>query len=353
MDMGTHNQRRSSFLMTSGVAVIWLILALFACEKPKVDTKIAFYYWKTDFLCTPETRDYLDNQGAQKVYLRLFDLAIDGQDVAPNAIIKFQDALPSDLEIVPVIYITNSVWKRQGGTTDTVLADSTLALLEQLRGLGAATSPWQEVQFDCDWTRQTRERYFSFLRLMSSKLAKNCAVSATIRLHQYREPVATGIPPVQRGMLMLYQSGDIDDPTAENTILTTSDAQKWLKNAKPYPIPLDVAIPAYRWTLVYRMSQLQHIINDLDPAKLATDTSLFYQVMPNRYFCQRNAYFEGYYMHEGDFIRFETVDTATVRQVYQEFCAKNEALPATCAVYHLDTFAMQTDWRAVVEPTTR
>ena len=81
-----------------------------------------------------------------------------------------------------------------------------------------------EVQFDCDWTQITKNNFFYFLSYFKKQLANRISmttpdplrdlqtepvVSATIRLHQLKFPEKTGVPPVDKGMLMFYNTGNL------------------------------------------------------------------------------------------------------------------------------------------------
>jgi hypothetical protein len=60
---------------------------------------------------------------------------------------------------------------------------------------------------------------------------------------------------------MLYNTGDIDTPDETNSIFKPEDAKKYLKGAPAsYPLPLDVALPAFSWTLVFRDGELWKIL---------------------------------------------------------------------------------------------
>ena len=64
----------------------------------------------------------------------------------------------------------------------------------------------KEIQIDCDWTASTQEAYFEFLHYLKEKAKdKQIQLSATIRLHQ----LSMTPPPVDRGILMMYNTGDV------------------------------------------------------------------------------------------------------------------------------------------------
>jgi hypothetical protein len=108
----------------------------------------------------------------------------------------------------------------------------------------------KECQMDCDWTESSKENYFHFLSSLKSNLDSSMALSATIRLYQYKYSDKTGIPPVDRGMLMLYNFNSPKVYDGNNAIFEKSEAEKYL-GKKSYDLPLDFAIAHYQWNVLY------------------------------------------------------------------------------------------------------
>lgn len=51
---------------------------------------------------------------------------------------------------------------------------------------------------------------------------------------------------------MCYNISDIKNPGTENSIFTEGEARKYFTNINKYPLPLDIALPAFSWAVVYR-----------------------------------------------------------------------------------------------------
>ena len=66
-------------------------------------------------------------------------------------------------------------------------------------------------------------------------------LSATIRLHQLKFIGESGIPPVDKGLLMCYNMGDLHRLRISNSILETAELKKYIKQLSVYPLKLDVA----------------------------------------------------------------------------------------------------------------
>ena len=82
---------------------------------------------------------------------------------------------------------------------------------------------------DCDWTASSREGYFRALRELSDSLHRRGeSLHATLRLHQYRSPRATGIPPADRLTLMAYNMGPVTAAPGRLSVLDLPELRRWL-----------------------------------------------------------------------------------------------------------------------------
>ena len=107
----------------------------------------------------------------------------------------------------------------------------------------------KEIQIDCDWTMRTRKVYYDFLkRLVDRAKEKDVKISTTIRLHQLTQPV----PPVERGVLMMYNTGDVRQWEGTNPILDMKDAGPYMRHLKKYDLPLSTAYPVFAWQVLFR-----------------------------------------------------------------------------------------------------
>ena len=101
----------------------------------------------------------------------------------------------------------------------------------------------KEIQIDCDWTDSTRNRFFRFTRTLGKLAhAEHSLISATIRLHQIKYFERTGIPPVDRGVLMFYNMGKLAAASERSSIFNTEDAEKYTSRLSQYPLPMDLIV---------------------------------------------------------------------------------------------------------------
>lgn len=325
---------------------------------PKQTTK-AFYYWKSVFSLSDYEKKALTQNGINKLYIRFFDVDWDpvSKQAVPKAVVYFKENPP--VAFVPTVFITNrtleklswggieelakkiqqKIWQihRQQSQADVPRIDNSAKFSRK-------TLHIHELQIDCDWTLQTKTKYFELLNQLSKRLDENhnhfgyeVSLSATIRLHQIKFYRTTGVPPVARGMLMYYNMGDWKNPRTENSILDLTTASRYADYISDYPLPLDVVLPLFRWAIFYRNGRPLKIINHLSHTDFQ-DNSLFKKASEtNQYIALTNTHLWGISVRRGDRFRVEesTVNHLSIsaRTLAQEI--QNTKL--TFALYHLDS----------------
>lgn len=313
---------------TKGIGLF--VLCLFACQPVPRKLTPAFYHWQTQLALSPEETDFLDQLGCGRLYVKFLDIAKADGEISPYALLEVIDTAGlQGRTVIPCVFIANSVFQDIDSEKTEWLAQKTATALNSA-GRQFTPAVFPEVQFDCDWTASTRDAFFVYLKKMRAQLPAGIRISATIRLHQYKFPQQTGVPPADRGMLMLYNTGDIDDPEESNSIFKPADADIYLQGAPPrYPLPLDVALPVFSWSLVYRDGELWKIIPDAG----ANRDTVFY--------VERSTFLGGHYLRPGDLVRVETVDSALLQQAAVQAAGLPLAPDAAVAFFHLDSSAVR------------
>ncbi|NJO86844.1 MAG: hypothetical protein HC821_01970 [Lewinella sp.] len=204
---------------------------------------VGFYHWQQEWDTASAQHCLLQAYPQSPLYLKVFDVVWANSRPEPRAQISLvAKSLPASL--VAVVFITNEVFTSARAQQRETLANE---LLEELK-LRLQAHPYQELQIDCDWTTSSRAAYFDFLRQLKARLPVATALTATVRLHQFRRPAEQGLPPVDRGLLMAYNLGDLNQWESKNTILDTLISAQYLQPQPiAYPLPLDVALPYYEW----------------------------------------------------------------------------------------------------------
>lgn len=242
------------------VVMALLAVSLLSCGGRRGNRAVrSVYYWSTTLRIDSVKQQFMLRHNVSRMYLRYFDVVYgdDGMPV-PNATLRFLTPVPKDVEVVPVVYIVNSCM----AAADTSLAYKIYRRVRQMNetnGIGGV----KEIQIDCDWTMRTRSVYFSFLRQLRSMAgADGIKLSATIRLHQLSQPA----PPVDRGVLMMYNTGDFTDLACRKPILDMNDAAPYMPRLAGYGLPLAAAYPLYSWRILFRRGRyvgIMHADDDL------------------------------------------------------------------------------------------
>ncbi|MEH6304851.1 hypothetical protein RYH73_04300 [Olivibacter sp. CPCC 100613] len=256
-----------------------LFLLLFASCQYERTIQPAFYYWKTQYQRREREQATLNKLDTKQLFVRIMDVDLDetGLKAIPVSPIVFKNKLPDSIDVVPVVYIVNNVLKQQSEQALTMLANRILSFTEAKVKQGGKNK-FTELQIDCDWTQTTRETYFSLLKKIKALTShKTIILSATLRLHQIKNRHSSGIPPVDKVLLMCYNMGNLRKYGTQNSILDEKEMAIYLKDFLPhYPLPVDIALPLFSWSVVFRDQQYVGISKHLDSQSL-TDTNLFYR----------------------------------------------------------------------------
>ena len=214
----------------------------------------AVYYWRTDLRLDSTERAFLKQYNINKVYCRYFDVVMNEGEPKPNATITFSDTLPEGVEIVPTIYITEDcMHERHEGLAEKII--SRIIQMNETNGISGV----KEIQIDCDYTSNSRKTYYDFLEEIShySLFTLHFSLlSTTIRLHQLAMPA----PPVDYGVLMIYNTGDPRKFEERNPILDIRDVMPYVKRLDDYPLPLAAAYPVYQWVRNIYGVRIEHTV---------------------------------------------------------------------------------------------
>lgn len=294
-------------------------------NKPK---EIAFYYWQQEFKLDEQQKDILKYNKVQRIYTKFFDVSLNESTgvVNPVAKIDFKET-SKNVEIIPCVFIENRVFSK-GEHPD--LAKKVYELVQALAKKYELKI--DEIQLDCDWSQTTKKRYFNFLKQIK-KIAKNKElITSTIRLHQFKYPEKTGVPPVSKGLLMCYNMDDIMDIDTKNSIISSATLKSYVDGVKKYPIHLDLALPIYQWGLIYRLGKLVEIVNEIQYDSL--DMNLFQSIGNNQYKADTSFYFNKTYFCDGDILRIEKSNATELKKCARVLAKSNQQFERIL-FYHL------------------
>ncbi len=292
-----------------------------ACNKKQAIPE-AMYFWKTNLSFTDDDKAFLKEHAVKKLYVRYCDVGLRDEQAVPIAPIEIDTLSTRGLAIVPVIYIKNEVFEdiatvQRFGSTET-LSENVAKYIEQINKYYHLTV--SEVQFDCDWTLNTKEYYFNFLKLFKEQNPE-FRLSATIRLHQVKYKDDTGVPPVDYGVLMYYNMDKIT-ATGANSIYNRATAKRYISSLKSYPLQLNIALPMFSWGVHSVRGEVVNLVSGLTSAEIKTLKGVVATDIPNVYEVKTQTYYKGRLWQAGDRIKIEEVTDAE-RQEMQEDLLKN------------------------------
>ncbi len=284
---------------------LFFTLLLVGCS-PAPKHEISFYYWKQDFNLNQSQKAILEFNQVKKLYVKFFDVTWDSRENKAKPISKIDFKIPvGKFNIIPCIFIENQVFK-QNNSADIALK------VYGLVGKIAESNKLQlnEIQIDCDWTDATQKAYFSFLTQLKKISQNKQIITSTLRLHQFKYPKKTGVPPVEKAVLMCYNMGKIDNQKTDNSIISEAELKKYIFEIDPYPLPLDLALPSYHWGLIYRLGKLTLIVNDIDRNQLKSFA--FTKLSENKFRADSNFYYDNTYFCKNDILRIEESAPSTL-----------------------------------------
>ena len=305
--------------------VVILVLLLVACSTKTEPVNISFYFWRTNFSLSATEETYLKELNVQKLYIRYFDVALQNNTAIPVAPIVFTNK-PTNYKVVPVVYIKNEVFLKPLATDS--LAQNVYNYIQQINKTAGVTV--DEIQFDCDWSLQSKEHYFAFIEDFKKRHAH---LSATIRLHQIKYPEKTGVPKVNLGTLMYYNMGVIG-ANNDNSIYTQTIAHKYIRGLQNYKLPLNIALPIFSWGVHIRNNQVVNLIGGLQEQDFTTD--VFEKISDNRYKVLNDIVYKGRFLAKNDEVKLEAVTTSQLKEMMTDIKKNSPNKPSEIIFYDLN-----------------
>ncbi|MDE6299801.1 MAG: hypothetical protein K2M10_09190 [Muribaculaceae bacterium] len=302
----------------------------------------AVYYWKTVLDIDSTDLAFIRRHDIGRIYLRMFDVVEADypypadERVIPNATVRIpdpqfnllQDSL-KEIEFVPTVYVTldalMAMWAREGELAANIVRRvSNMVRYNSLPNVA-------ELQLDCDWTESSEDDFFNLCDSVKKYIAAdslNWKLSATIRLHQ----LAHNPPPVDKGVLMVYNTGSFNNQDTHNSIIDLSDVKPYLRNLAYYPLHLDIAYPTYSWQLLFRDRKFVGLINGLP-----LDNDTLFSRKGNLYAVKKDFTLNNIRLLAGDVVRAEESspqEVITTKNMIERLFKDH---PHSNIIYHLDS----------------
>lgn len=221
----------------------------------------AIYYWRTTYMISDYEYDFMKKHDVRRMYLRMFDVVKGKNMPEPNATVKIIDKPKEGIEIIPTVFITVDAMK-QAAKADDGISMLAKKLVKRIKAMCSwhEIENWHEIQLDCDWTTNTQKPFYQLCAKVKKELGKERLLSSTIRLHQLtQEP-----PPVDYGVLMIYNTDDFSNISTQNSILNNYTVEAYLCKKLKCKLPLDIALPTFQWDIVFRGEKFVRIVRQYE-----------------------------------------------------------------------------------------
>lgn len=317
------------------LAIVLGLMMTQSCQRQNANSNEgnAVYYWKTTFRLNDYEREFLDKHQVTKMYVKFFDVVDKWEGVVPVGTLIFMDSMPQNVEIVPTVFITSDAIKRYKSFSKKMF-DRVVAMAE------ANDVDFHEIQIDCDWTEESKDAYFAFMKEFRSLLKEHdIRLSTTIRLFQ----LPYEVPAADYGVLMCYNTGELTDWSATNSILDPEVVKTYMPSLKGYKLPLSLAFPQFSWDVTFNKGE--NMLNISYQKIDLSDKSRFKKIGDNKYevidenmivIDDEDYYYSGSYW-KIHYIRHEEVDINTILKV-KDMVLENMAKKSTqVVIYQLDS----------------
>ena len=315
------------------LSLLLLLSLCFSCSEPSEPAQRAFYYWRSRLHWQAEDTRYFAAEKIPRLYVRFFDVGWQQTEAMPIAPVEWSDSLPNNLDVVPVVFITNETMTR---LKDSLVNDLGQKIATKIKNMAARNGldSLREVQIDCDWNGSTKDKYFNLLKKIKAEIPA-VQLSATIRLHQVKFFKKTGIPPVDKGLLMCYNMGTPKKFETTNSVLDLDIVKSYTKSLENYPLKLDVALPLFSWGVVFRNKKFVVLLNNLRHKDMAGNEGIQHMAT-NYYTITEEMQLMGTELYPGDVVRVEEVSPELCRETAEQIKKNLKQNAGYISLFHYD-----------------
>lgn len=307
------------------------ILFMTGCSKTDINNDHGFYYWRSKLNLTKNEQQLLNNSKASNLYTRFFDVVKQDNQFLEVGVISIDKDFSINKKIVPVIFITNETWFDIKANEIEFLANKINDHINKIKA-NHKLNLANEIQIDSDWTTSTKDDYFKFMQTLKMVSKKN--VTCTLRLHQVKDKLQTGIPPVEKMYLMCYATSSPLKNQQQNSILDVKTLKSYLKHIDDYPVKLDVGLPIYSWGIVTNHVGKKKLINAVTAEELMQNKN-FRKINEHNFEVLKDDFYFGMYLNKGFKIKVEEIPEKGILESINFINEKLDYKPLLI-YYHLD-----------------
>ena len=333
------------------LAPFWLFV-LSSCSNSKPET--GFYFWKTVFQLDTVEHRALKEVAAKSIYTRIMDIDFDpsGVQAVPVSPITFSQPVPKEQVLIPVVFINQRIFSEMDSLEIRALANKIVPFVSA-KIKQAGKEEFNELQLDCDWTQSSRDKFFYLLKYIQELPAlKGIVVSSTLRLHQVKNTVTSGIPPVKKVTLMCYNMGNLRQFGNQNSILNQQDLKTYLGGTlRNYPLEMDIALPLFQWFVVFRNNNYIGISKHISEQDINNTTLFTHNPNSNLYILTVDLPKAN--LKKGDVVRFEKVTQNDLLQTAKFLRGELKGKKHQLIFYHLDQATLANHGNAELQEIIR
>lgn len=300
--------------------LILLFILLNSCNNNEyrgVDEQNSFCYWKTSLSFYLNDSELLTETSANHIYLRYFDVGWDpiSKQAKPISTLSNRyDSIPV-AKITPSIFLSNNVFISSSKNDLDTLAHNIKKRIENVNLNSIRDSlekKYNEILIDCDWSQKSKENYFYFLNKLKTEIPDK-HITSTLRLWQYKNPEISGIPPVDRVLLMCYNIESANNYEVENSIVSIDEIKKYTKGVS-YPLKIDIALPIFSWGVLFRDQKFKGIVRDIS-SRDYLNSNQYEKISDNRFRLKEEMVIGNFFARPGDEIRIEMLSKEELKEL--------------------------------------
>ncbi len=313
------------------VYLLIFCLSFISCKAEDYRTEYeqnSFCYWKASFSFYSGDKELWKESNANHMYVRYFDVGWDvvTREAKPMGTLRAYSTLPT-ANFTPSVFITNDVFRNaKKSALDTLciriknrigkVDDDFRARIETKRRYDETMTDtffrYNEILIDCDWTEGTKKNFFYFIEKLKNMIPEK-HITLTLRLWQYKNQKNSGIPPVDRVLLMCYNVESANKYEVDNSIATLDNIKKYVSGVS-YPLKVDIALPLFNWGIIFRDKEFKGIIGNVS-LKDYMDNPDYEQLGNNRFQLKNEMIIGSFFARPGDEIRVEMLSREELKEL--------------------------------------
>ena len=151
--------KQLTYLLLLNILVI-TFTTLFSCNKKINDISFSLYYWKNNVNLTEKQKHIINSNSIEYIYIKICDFKWNKstQTIETPSI---SNIIKSNKKITPVFFIENKIFEMKSGKEFYDFFQKKIKNFSYLKDI-------TNIQIDCDWTIETKENYFSFLKYLNN-----------------------------------------------------------------------------------------------------------------------------------------------------------------------------------------